>query len=110
MIKSKYNQYEDQIRSLLEQGHEIKTISHMLAEQGLDSDYNALYAWCRRRGLAYRTRRKKPQQDRTLAGMEVAARKAGMTYGQYVAREYSRLHPAEGGSHERICKNQAPAL
>ena len=96
-MRSKYDPYEDQIRSLLSQGYEIKTVSHMLAEQGLDSDYNALYAWCRRRGLAYRTRRKKPQQDRTLAGMEVAARKAGMTYGQYVAREYSRLHPAEGG-------------
>lgn len=97
MIKSKYDPYADQIRSLLDQGYEIKTISLMLAEQGLESDYNALYAWCRRRGLAYRRRRKKPQQDRTLAGMEVAARKAGMTYGQYVAREYIRLHPAEGG-------------
>lgn len=95
MIKSKYNPYADQIRSLLDQGMEIKTISHMLAEQGLDGDYNALYAWCRRRGLANRRSRKKLKQDRTLAGIEVAARKAGMTYGQYVAREYSRQ--AEGG-------------
>lgn len=94
-MRSKYDPYEDQIRSLLDQGYEIKTISHMLAEQGMDSDYNALYAWCRRRGLANRRSGKKPQQDRTLAGMEVAARKAGMTYGQYVAREYSRQ--AEGG-------------
>lgn len=99
MIKSKYNSYEDQIRSLLDQGMEIKTISHMLAEQGLDSDYNALYAWCRRRGLANRRSRKKPQQDRTLADDVSAARKAGMTYGQWKAREYSRQ--AEGGSHER---------
>ncbi len=95
MSRSKYNPYEDQIRSLLDQGYEIKTISQMLAEQGMDGDYNALYAWCRRRGLANGRIRKKPRQDRTLAGMEVAARKAGMTYGQYVAREYSRQ--AEGG-------------
>lgn len=94
-MRSKYDPYEDQIRSLLEQGHEIKTISNMLSEQGLDSDYNALYAWCRRRGLANRRSGKKPQQDRTLADDVSAARKAGMTYGQWKAREYSRQ--AEGG-------------
>lgn len=43
-MRSKYDPYEDQIRSLLSQGYEIKTVSHMLTEQGLESNYNALYA------------------------------------------------------------------
>ena len=94
--KSKYAPYEEQIRSLLTQGLEIKKINQMLAEQGVDSEYNSLHAWCRRRGLTCRSK-KKDRQDKSLVGMAVAARKAGMSYGQYVAQEYCRLHPVRGG-------------
>ena len=42
--------------------------------------------------------------DKSLVEVAVAARKAGMSYGQYVAQEYGKLHPVKGG--KRNAKNR----
>lgn len=96
--KSKYDPYEEQIRALLAKGLFFHQVSQILVEQGIDSTSDGLYRYAKSRRLCG-ARRVKPQKKKrascrgnhkTIEEIVVAAKSAGMTYGQYVALEYSQ--------------------
>ena len=88
---SKFKPYEDQIRSLVNQGYTIKDVNDILISQGIDSNYAALHWFCRSQCIIPATKRKYAEcKNMSLEELEREARKAGMHYGQYVGLLYSQ--------------------
>ena len=93
---SKFKPYEDQIRSLVIQGHTIKDVNDILINQGIDSNYAALHWFCRSQCIIPAAKRKYADcKNMSLGELEREARKAGMHYGQYVGLLYSQNNRIE---------------
>ena len=93
---SKFKPYEDQIRSLVNQGYTIKDVNDILIRQGVESNYAALHWFCRANCIAP-SKKCNPVENKnmSLGEMEREARKAGMHYGQYVGLLYSQNNRIE---------------
>ena len=93
---SKFKPYEDQIRSLINQGQTIKDVNDILISQGIDSNYAALHWFCRKNCIMPAMKRKYADcKNMNLGELEREARKAGMHYGQYVGLLYSQNNRIE---------------
>ena len=93
---SKFKPYEDQIRSLVNQGYTIKDVNDILIRQGVESNYSALHWFCRANCIVP-SKKHNPSENKnmSLGEMEREARKAGMHYGQYVGLLYSQSNRIE---------------